>query len=197
MGAAFRSEYMYDYNDDDESITTEYEQFDKACQTDYSLPVNDVNFIIESKPDAGQILTNISLKKDDEFISKHSLIERDKELELMHEEIEFLKAELHGKQDTIENLLELLKSNLDVTKEISRGITSNASDMNDYDNITLINESDRNAQRINDWKLNTGLYGQLATLDTSDFDDSLNSRFTSSTNSYDIFIDSLEVDNKR
>ena len=184
MGASPRKEYIVN----DEAVIIE--QLNKACQTDLTPPFNGVSFINDGITDGKRNATNVASQNEG------CIIQRDNELKMTRKEIEFLKIELHSKQATIENLLELLKSNFDVTKAITRGITSNTSDMNDCDNITLVSKSNRNSQVITDRKLDEDLMGQYTVLRTH-FDDSLNSHLMSSTNScYDIFADSLEVNNK-
>merc|ERR1711970_803247 len=73
----------------------------------------------------------------------------------MQDEIDFLKAELGTKQSTIEHLLQLLKSNMDVTKEISKE-KRKYSDLEDSDDLTLVSESHPRptSQIIHDWQLN-------------------------------------------
>lgn len=206
MGASLRAESTDDDdawddadlvgNNDDKTMTSD--DINKSCQTIVSLPANDVSFTIECSKNDGECSTNVVIKGDEAI---QNLINKDRQLSKLRTEVQFLKTELNSKQATIDNLLELLKTNLDVTKEISRGITSQSpSVLDDYDDITLVSDSNRNSQLllVEDWHFKNIILEEKFPMESSnDFSDSLNSRMTSSINSYDTdgFIDSLEVVN--
>ena len=176
MGAAFNSKQE---NTDDANTL---QQLDKACQTDVHISTptttttTNITVIYETtNKDKTDLQRDITLNKID--------------LEKMRQEIEFVKTELVSKQKTTENLFELLKSNLDVTKELSRVITSNSFNTEDYADVSWTRENQRNTVNNNS-KLCAELYDQLILLQRRCFEESLNSHLTSTK--YDIFVDSLE-----
>ena len=178
---------------------------DRSCQTDASM----MDMCVEGcSHDVAP--ESVPLEASDDA---QKLLEKNKEIDAMQNEIGFLKAELGTKQSTIEHLLQILKSNMDVTKEMSREKRRYGSDVTGSDTVTLVSESRHrpNSQIIHDWQLNAVMQHDLTLCNEDDdndydddddegdeeFQDSLNSNYMkpslSMHSGFEILTDSLEV----
>lgn len=177
---------------------------DQSCQTDTFMMDK---WVVECSHDV-----ETETVTTEAFDSMQKLSEKNKQIDAMQSEIGFLKAELGTKQSTIEHLLQLLKSNMDVTKEMSREKRRYGSDVTGSDDVTLVSESRHrpNSQIIHDWQLNAVMQHDLTLCnedvdndyddddeDEEEFQDSLNSNYIkpslSMHSGFEILTDSLEV----
>ena len=182
---------------------------DKECQTDVTLMEMCYDVVeLVGNDNRGKTSTSDSVK----ITNNQECTQENTQMDAMQTEIDFLKNELITKQNTIENLLQLLQSNMEMTKNMSQEKRRYGSDMCFSDDATLVSESNsnRNSQIIHDWQMNAQLQFHELTLcheeedddsvdggGNDEFQDSLNSNNLTSSMSahseFDVFIDSLEV----
>lgn len=169
-----------DINNNNEDTDDFYvlEWHDKSTQTEACLPITRAVGIIENGRHERTVLTE-EIHID---INTNLMREKNKTIDSMQKEIEFLKSELVNKDDTMKSLIGLFKSNLDMTKELSLNLLDG-----DFGYETCTTQSDSKHSNYS-----SDLYEQFVLIQRRTFDGDVvdNTPLTSTT--YDIFIDSLE-----
>ena len=135
----------------------------------------DVTYMMEMSYDVVDIVANgnqvhVTSTNESTTNTSQSLAHKDNQIESLQTEIGFLKNELGTKQQTIDHLLHLLQSNMEMSKKMGRELMTSwqhSSDKmcsSDDGGGTLVGGSSPKSQMIHDWQTASQLLLQDLTL---------------------------------